>query len=271
MQNHAHNASGEQRTANNHNPIREYLRNIELLRNFVMLVRILVQKRKNKFFWKKFLFLYENKNGLEVGGPSDIFAPIYRKCLSCDGVNFNSDTVWWTKGNLEGYKFADKTLGKIYIADAVNMNCIKDNNYDFVLSSNNLEHIANPLKALGEFKRVLKKDGTVTVLVPKKDCTFDHNRDFTRFEHILEDYKNNIGEDDLTHLPEILELHDYDLDPACGGKEAFTKRAELNFQNRCLHQHVFNEECLRKMFDFLDFTTIAFADYSSDYVIIGKK
>ena len=126
----------------------------------------------------------------------------------------------------------------------------KDKKYDFVLSSNNLEHIANPLKALKEFSRIVKPDGTILVLVPEKTETFDHNRDYTTFEHLLEDYKSDTGEDDLSHLPDIIEKHDYSLDPECGGKQKFIERAKKNLENRCLHHHVFEEETLRKSYKF---------------------
>ena len=35
---------------------------------------------------------------------------------------------------------------------------------------------------------------------------FDHNRDFTTYDHLLKDYKNNIKEDDLFHLDEVLDI-----------------------------------------------------------------
>lgn len=35
------------------------------------------------------------KTGVEIGGPSKIFTPIYQRCNICDGVNYSSDTVWW--------------------------------------------------------------------------------------------------------------------------------------------------------------------------------
>ncbi len=159
----------------------------------------------------------------------------------------------------------------MYIADAVDMSCLNDASYDFVMSSNNLEHIANPIKALKEFVRVLKYGGCVIVLVPMKDRTFDHRREYTSFEHILEDYRNDMQETDLTHLPEILELHDYELDPPAGGPENFRKRSMLNYENRCLHHHVFCEDSLRKIFEYLNLEVIGLDECGGNYRIIGRK
>lgn len=209
--------------------------------------------------------------GLEVGGPSRIFSRIYDMCRSCDGVNFSADTVWWKQGGADSYLWNGHDIGKMYIVDATDLKGIRDESYDFVMSSNNLEHIANPLKALDEFYRVVRKDGVIIIVVPRKYANFDHNRSFTPFEHILEDYQNGITEDDLSHLPEIIENHDYDMNSSCGGKEKFIQRAEKNFENRCLHHHVFNQKCLKAMFDYFNIQLLELAEGYTNYWIIGKK
>jgi hypothetical protein len=58
---------------------------------------------------------------------------------------------------------------------------------------------------------------------------------------MLEDYECDTQEDDLTHLPEILQLHDLSMDPPAGTAEEFRQRSLNNFENRCLHHHVFRE------------------------------
>lgn len=215
--------------------------------------------------------LFQGKNGVEVGGPSAIFSNIYKACSSCDGVNFDSNTVWWEKGKSETYKYGNQKLGKIYIADATEMNCIENEIYDFVLSSNNLEHIANPIKAIKEFCRVLRVGGYIVILVPMKERSFDHSREYTSFEHIVDDYKKGIKEDDLSHLPEIIETHDYSLDVACGGKEAFIERSNHNLENRCLHHHVFSMDVLNQLFEFNSIEIIKNMEAFNNYWIIGKK
>lgn len=213
--------------------------------------------------------LYQNKLGIEIGGPSEIFSNIYSVCKSCDGVNFSERTVWWEGQNI--YKFHGTVLGRVWICDVTNMGIVPDSRYDFILSSNSLEHIANPIKALKECQRVVKPRGKILVAVPNKKYTFDHNRAFTNFEHILRDYISNVQENDLTHLPEIIEKHDYDMDLASGGKENFIKRAENNFSNRCLHHHVFSEECLKQMFAYTGVHVLEFAAIGTNFIILGEK
>lgn len=214
---------------------------------------------------------FRNKHGLEIGGPSSVFSLIYDACSSCDGVNYSNDTVWWQGKEETGYTYHNKALGKIIIADATNLSVIPDEAYDFVMSSNNLEHIANPMKAAAEFRRILRKGGMCLIVVPNKEVTFDHDRQYTPFEHILEDYQNNTGEDDLTHLPEIIKYHDYDMDTACGGIEAFKARADKNIENRCLHHHVFDEKCLTGLFGYFDLKIVGLTKMQSNYWIVGMK
>lgn len=96
------------------------------------------------------------KAGGEIGGSTDLFYRIYSQCFECDNINFTKKTVWWEK-ETDIFQYNDKVLGNIWIADATNIEPIKDETYEFVLSSNNLEHIANPIKALKESFRILKK------------------------------------------------------------------------------------------------------------------
>ena len=162
-------------------------------------------------------------------------------------------------------------LGSMYISDAVNMSCIESASYDFVMSSNNLEHIANPIKALKEFVRAAKTGGSIIILVPDKRYMFDHKREYTTFEHMLSDYENDTPETDLTHLPEILELHDLAMDPPAGDLENFRRRSERNYENRCLHHHVFCEDSLKKIFGYLGLEVIDFREAFHNYIIIGRK
>jgi SAM-dependent methyltransferase len=195
------------------------------------------------------------KRGLEIGGPSAVFTPdmpnayvpaIYALAASVDNSNFASNTTW-SKGEA-GRTFQylpSAEPGMQYIHDATDLSSIADNAYDFLLASHILEHVANPLGALEEFRRVLKPRGHILVLVPNRTYTFDHHRPFTTFEHLEEDRAANRDEHDLTHLAEILALHDLAMDPPAGTPAEFRERCLLNFENRCMH-HVFDVGVLER-------------------------
>ncbi|MEY3874556.1 MAG: hypothetical protein RL363_1277, partial [Bacteroidota bacterium] len=123
-------------------------------------------KRKLIDFAKHFKHL----NGIEIGGPSDIFklkgaVPIYLYANKVDGVNFSNDTIW--EGVIkegEFYNYQNSDMGYQYIAEGTNLSAISNEKYDFVLSCHSLEHIANPIKALKEWHRILKPNGTIVLI-----------------------------------------------------------------------------------------------------------
>jgi SAM-dependent methyltransferase len=112
---------------------------------------------------------------------------------------------------------------------------------------------ANPVKALMEWKRILRPQGTLILVLPNYRKTFDHRRTPTSVEHMMEDYERGIGEDDMTHLPEILEKHDLSLDEGAGTAEHFRERSRNNVSNRCLHHHVFDTTNSRKLLERVGF------------------
>lgn len=170
------------------------------------------------------------------------------------------------------YIYDDKVLGNIIVDDVTSLSGIQDENYDYVLSSNNLEHIADPLKAVYEWKRIFRRNELMIIAVPCKEFTFDHKMDVVSLSNLIEDYENDIGEDDLTHLPEILELHDLERDKEAGMYEDFRTRSYRNYENRCLHHHVFDNTVLERIMDYLDMEIlISGILYKKNWVIVAKK
>jgi SAM-dependent methyltransferase len=205
----------------------------------------------------------ENRLGLEIGGPSSIFGdtgelPIYRYMANVDNCVFSSETVWEGK-RTEGqtyYYHPGKKKGFNFIREATNLRDIASDTYDFLLSSHSLEHTSNPIKAIREWERVVKPGGAMVVILPDYRRTFDHRRKPTPVEHMIEDYENEMDETDLTHLPEIMELHDLALDPNAGTKDNFQRRSQHNFENRCLHHHVFDETNSRELLQSVGLTVM---------------
>jgi SAM-dependent methyltransferase len=179
--------------------------------------------------------LFTDKVGIEFGGPSSIFGargifPVYPLAARIDNCNFDYQTLW--EGTItppRGFRFDKRRApGRQFVAEANELGFIPDNMYDFVLSSHMIEHSANPIKALHEWLRVLKPEGTLLMVLTHRDGTFDHRRPVTPLRHLVNDFERQMAEDDLTHLPEILELHDLRRDPEAGGLRGVqsTQRAQ---------------------------------------------
>ncbi|PLX81866.1 MAG: methyltransferase [Desulfuromonas sp.] len=185
--------------------------------------------------------------GLEIGGPSQAFMPqgvlpVYPVAARVDSCNFSERTVWDKAVGTGGLSSFSKLQvpGRRYIAEATNLSPFAAESYDFILASHVFEHSANPLRALAEAVRVLRPGGLLVVVLPHKDGTFDRGRPVTDLAHLVEDLHAERGEDDMTHLEEILLCHDLSMDPEAGDFMAFEARSKRNLENRCLHHHVFD-------------------------------
>ena len=258
----------------NQRNIKLFIKNIipESLREGILSLTYMGKKMPDYAIYEAAL---KNKSGLEIGGPSYLFKttlPIYQKIKNLDGVNFSTSTVW--EGKLQDggdFNYFQNKKGLQFISEASELSQIKSSTYDFILSSNCLEHLANPLKAIKEWHRIIKPGGHLLLILPKKDENFDHRRPVTKFEHLLEDYRNQMTEHDLTHLEEILEMHDLAKDPAAGNLEEFRNRSLDNFNNRCLHHHIFDMQLIEKILEHFNLKIIQQTTTNSDYLSLSMK
>lgn len=191
--------------------------------------------------------LVAGRTGLEIGGPSPIFSPggllpVYRHAERVDNCNFAAKTIW--EGEIAVSEVptfvAGRRPGRQYVAEGGELSIFADASYDFVLSSHMIEHTANPIGTLREWSRILRAGGTLVLIVPHRDGTFDHRRPITTLEHLLADDAARMGEDDTTHLKEILALHDRSQDAGATDVDSFRARAMNNLALRSMHHHVFD-------------------------------
>jgi len=196
------------------------------------------------------------KYGVEIGGPSgsanDI---IYNKSAGMDNVIFSSNTIWSQHTSV--YRYYPGETGKVIVNDAVNISQVKDKTYDFCFASHSLEHIANPLKALKEWIRVTKDGAHIILILPEKTQCFDHNRSISSFATLLAPYEKDVGEDDLSTLPEILEKHDLSMDKPAGNLQQFTQRSMNNINNRCLHHYVYSPDLLKEICEYMNCDSVS--------------
>jgi len=201
---------------------------------------------------------FDGKKGIEIGGPSGIFKakdpqsvmPLYSWVGDLDNAIFDGNTLW-AKQLKDGGEFMyeeGKAPGKNYVRDGTNLVGLANASYDFVLSSHNIEHMANPLKAMAEYVRVLKPGGTLLLVLPYAPLTFDHKRNPANMEHLIQKWQAETPESDLSNLDEILRLHDLSRDPgAPQDPAAFKERCLKNNENRALHQYVYDFSLIAKL------------------------
>jgi len=213
----------------------------------------------------------DKKYGIEIGGPSLSGRAIYESAKGMDNVIFSKETLWSSYDDSEKYRYYADRTGRLIISDAVDISSIQNESYDFVFASHSLEHIANPIKALKEWLRIIKDGGFIILIVPEKSQCFDHNREYSKFTTLLTQYHNNVGEDDLSTLPEILNKHDLSMDLPAGDFVSFTKRSLNNINNRALHHYVYDDELLHKIAEFCECAFVYNETNGLDRWFIMKK
>ena len=127
--------------------------------------------------------------------------------------------------------------------------------YDFCISNHVLEHLEDPIKALCNWMRILKTKGLLFLSVPLPGNIVDKNRQPTPISHIIEDY-GLIARDREAYAKQ---RHDHFLDFVRStnfresANPAFisSKTSELMDMNYSIHFHVFSEETLLQMIDFI--------------------
>lgn len=184
-------------------------------------------------------------NAIEIGGPSGIFlptglAPVYPFLRRLDDVNFASKTLWDSASQHERSSRISTLTQNHVIAEAGHLEGVESGSYDLVLASHVLEHTANPLATLREWRRVCREGGAMVLVLPHRDAAFDRFRPITTLEHLLEDDDRGTTEDDRTHVEEVRRLHDRRLDHGFVSEADFARRLDDNFSTRSLHHHVFD-------------------------------
>jgi SAM-dependent methyltransferase len=103
---------------------------------------------------------------------------------------------------LEGATFPKPDLVVDLNRDA--MGPVPGESQDFIVCSHVLEHLANPLRAIDDFHRVLRPGGTLLILLPDRRRTFDKDRLPTELGHVVADFDAGEVEVDDEHIIEFL-------------------------------------------------------------------
>lgn len=201
---------------------------------------------------------FSNLTVLEIGGPSQIFEskgafPLYGIVASVDNSNYSNSTFWSSINEGYNFKYGKNEVGYQFVQDATEMGRVESEKYGMVISSHVIEHIANPIKALNEWKRIVRINGYLVLIVPHKDGTYDRNRPITTLRHIIGDFTNGTTEDDETHFQEVLDMHDLTVDTTVSNYDSHRERTLNNSSTRIVHHHVFNSLLVAQILNELKF------------------
>jgi ubiquinone/menaquinone biosynthesis C-methylase UbiE len=120
----------------------------------------------------------------------------------------------------------ERCLGD-YFGEAIALP-FRDNALNYVASSHVLEHVANPVGALREWKRVLRHGGIIYMVVPDRRYTWDRPRELTPVSHLLDDDLRGTTSVDATHIDEFVDGVDWSTySPATAAAEVPAEKEKL--------------------------------------------
>ena len=204
------------------------------------------------------LKFFNNKTGIVIGGTLrshfKVLINTAKKVIDVD----NNDEFLGNSNDVD------------YLSDATNLSFAADESMDFVCSSHLLEHLTNPLQAITEWKRVLKKGGIIYAAVPDKRYTFDHRRARTSLDHLIDDFEKGIDQTDETHISEFIEKWDEERDHCCN-KEQFLANVKRKPESY-VHNHVWILDDVKEIFSYMNLRIIYGLFLRKDTIhIIGQK
>lgn len=129
--------------------------------------------------------LLDGLRGLEIGGSAhNAFG------LDTRNVDFTQDLT--TPFKLEEIRMCGEAM-PVDIAAPGDALPVPDASEDFVISSHVLEHFPDPIKALKEWYRVVRKGGYIFMIVPHKERTFDRDRPRTTLAELIARHERGEG------------------------------------------------------------------------------
>jgi len=124
--------------------------------------------------------IYLNGNGIEIGalnGPLTVSGKAKVKYVDRMSVE-----------ELKNHYPELELVNVDIIDDGEKLDKFNNSTLDFVIANHFLEHCQNPILAMINMFRVLKKGGILYLSVPDKRYTFDSKRPVTKLNHIIKDY-----------------------------------------------------------------------------------
>lgn len=125
----------------------------------------------------------DGMKGLEIGGSThNPFG------LQTKNVDYTAETNHYKK--LEE-KFVGQALSVDIVAPGDNIP-LPDESQDFVISAHVIEHFPDPIKALKEWYRLIRKGGYIFMIVPHKERTFDKDEPRTTLQELIGRHEGRI-------------------------------------------------------------------------------
>jgi SAM-dependent methyltransferase len=121
------------------------------------------------------------------------------------------------------------------LGTAEDLSAFRDGTIDFVIANHLLEHLEDPIRALTEFHRVLRRDGVLYLALPDPRISFDRDRQLTALEHLLDEYRQGPAANRKAHYLDW--AINVDKDP-----QAERRARQLDEMDYSIHFHVWRPD-----------------------------
>lgn len=206
------------------NLFQEQSRKYGALRGFLRAFRKDLQRLQSRALLQKYLAPRYSARGIELGAGEQTIAP--QGTLLTDAYREHAG--------------ANSRATEFFPAESIPY---PDQTFDFVLNEHVLEHMPDVIKALREWKRVLRPGGYLFLFMPHPERTFDREREATPLQHFTQDFERQVTSEDDEHWFEW--------------EEKVLKRGfathylpydkETSLKQNLIHRHVFTPQSLNEL------------------------
>ena len=145
---------------------------------------------------------------------------------------------------------------------------------DFIIANHLLEHVADPIGALREWYRLLRRDGILFLALPDKRVTFDKDRPRTTLDHLIADHRDRGAASRLGHYEEYSRLVHKK-----SGEALDRDLADLLAKNYSIHFHVWIADDIAELLRYVNdalglrWKTLDFLDSSGtdEFIYVLQK
>lgn len=127
--------------------------------------------------------------GIEIGGAA-------HNPFHLDTINVDYSDSMETEFKLGEIQLCGEAMPVDVVAEGDNLP-FKDESYDFVISSHVIEHFFDPVKAIKEWFRVIKKGGYIFIICPNQYALPEEKRPCTQLQEIINRHEGKMKIDEV--------------------------------------------------------------------------
>jgi SAM-dependent methyltransferase len=182
--------------------------------------------------------------GIEFGAGASPF-PVP---LNCNVLYADAFTYEFLQADMYPGQTRYDLIRPDYVTDIQTLGGIADASLDFVVACHVIEHTTNPIQAINSCYRALKKGGSLVLVVPDMNKTFDSKRTMTPLSHLIEDFQEPSRSRDRAHYEEFY-AKAFSVPADCEFNEFVSKKHSEDYS---IHFHTWTYESFGELIHWIN-------------------